>query len=58
MVANQVNIIENGSTKIRILVVGGNGFIGKHVVSHALNLGWIVTSLNVSDKVTLKHLTK
>ena len=33
---------------IKLLVVGGNGFIGRHVVKHAIGLGWKVTSLNVS----------
>ncbi|MBI3773312.1 MAG: NAD-dependent epimerase/dehydratase family protein [Gammaproteobacteria bacterium] len=33
--------------KIRILVVGGTGFIGSHVVNHAAQLGWDVTSLSL-----------
>jgi nucleoside-diphosphate-sugar epimerase len=32
----------------RLLVVGGNGFIGRHVVEHAQSLGWAVTSLSLS----------
>ena len=32
----------------RLLVVGGNGFIGRHIVSHALGLNWSVTSLSLS----------
>ena len=31
-----------------LLVVGGNGFIGRHIVNHAAGLGWDVTSLNLS----------
>lgn len=36
------------SERIRLLVVGGNGFIGRHIVQHALGLGWDVTSLSLS----------
>jgi len=38
------------NNKTRILVVGGSGFIGTHVVSHALNLGWHVSSLSLNFK--------
>jgi UDP-glucose 4-epimerase len=31
----------------RLLVVGGTGFIGRHVVNHAAALGWEVTSLSL-----------
>lgn len=34
----------------RLLVVGGNGFIGRHIVNHATGLGWEVTSLSLSPK--------
>lgn len=34
--------------RTHLLVVGGNGFIGRHVVQHALSLGWDVTSLSLS----------
>jgi UDP-glucose 4-epimerase len=34
----------------RILVIGGNGFIGRHIVHHALGLGWAVTSLSLSSQ--------
>jgi nucleoside-diphosphate-sugar epimerase len=36
---------------LRLLVVGGNGFIGRHVVSHAAELGWDVTSLSLRPSV-------
>ena len=35
-------------TATRLLVVGGNGFIGRHVVAHAVARGWSVTSLSLS----------
>lgn len=35
-----------------MLVVGGNGFIGRHIISHALGLGWNVTSLSLSIPAT------
>jgi nucleoside-diphosphate-sugar epimerase len=34
----------------RLLVVGGNGFIGSYIVRHALMMGWEVSSLGVSGK--------
>ncbi len=34
----------------RLLVVGGNGFIGRHIVSHAAEYGWDVTSLSFSSR--------
>jgi len=30
-----------------LLVIGGNGFIGQHLVQHGLSLGWYVTSLSL-----------
>ena len=31
-----------------LLVIGGNGFIGRHIIQHALTLGWDVTSLSLN----------
>lgn len=28
-----------------LLVIGGNGFIGRHIAAHAVNMSWTVTSL-------------
>lgn len=37
----------------RLLVVGGTGFIGRHVVDHAVRLGWKVTSLSLRPAAQL-----
>lgn len=42
------------NNKIRILVIGGNGFIGRHVIKHALKLKWDVTNLNLSSNLAEK----
>lgn len=34
----------------RLLVVGGSGFIGSHIVGHAARLGWDVTALGLSRR--------
>lgn len=36
--------------KHKILVIGGNGFIGRNVVLRAISLGWDVTSLSLSGR--------
>ena len=36
--------------KPRLLVVGGSGFIGSHVVRHAATLGWDVTGLGLTPR--------
>ena len=36
--------------KQKILVIGGNGFIGRNVVLRAISLGWDVTSLSLSGR--------
>ena len=35
---------------MRLLVVGGSGFIGRHIVNHAVGLGWDVTSLSLTTR--------
>ena len=42
------------NNKMRILVIGGNGFIGRHVIKHALKLKWDVTNLNLSSNLAEK----
>jgi nucleoside-diphosphate-sugar epimerase len=39
----------------RLLVVGGNGFIGKHIVNHAIGLGWNVTILSLQSRTEVNH---
>jgi nucleoside-diphosphate-sugar epimerase len=39
----------------QLLVVGGNGFIGKHIVNHAMGLGWSVTSLSLQHRDEVNH---
>jgi len=42
--------------KTKILVVGGNGFVGSNIISRAVNLGWYVTNLSLSkNEETLAH---
>jgi len=44
----QLNAMTNAPLKgPRILIVGGNGFIGNHIVNNAIGLGWEVTSLGL-----------
>ena len=48
---------------IRLLVVGGNGFLGRHIVHHAVTLGWHVTNLSLSphpaheDKTSVRYVS-
>ena len=35
---------------MRLLVIGGSGFIGRHIVNHAIGLGWDVTSLSLTSR--------
>ena len=45
------------SHPVRLLVVGGNGFIGRHVVERGVACGWQVTSLSRSLPATPGHGT-
>ena len=38
----------------RLLVVGGSGFIGHHVVRHGLRLGWNVASIGLNPPITTR----
>ncbi len=39
--------------KSRLLVIGGQGFIGSHIVSSAVERGWHVTSLGLSQRQSI-----
>ena len=41
---------------MRLLVVGGSGFIGHHIVNHAVGLGWDVTSLSLTPRSSGKGI--
>jgi nucleoside-diphosphate-sugar epimerase len=43
-------------TAPRLLVVGGSGFIGRHVVSRGVHEGWHVTSLGVREHDVAEHV--
>jgi nucleoside-diphosphate-sugar epimerase len=45
----------NNGTLPKLLVVGGNGFIGRHIVMHAYELGWQVTSLSLNVPVKKEY---
>jgi nucleoside-diphosphate-sugar epimerase len=38
------------SARNRLLVLGGSGFIGRHIVARAVALGWSVTSIGLSGE--------
>ena len=44
--------------RIKILVVGGTGFIGYHLAYKCLNLGWDVTSISARKPRNLRKLKK
>jgi nucleoside-diphosphate-sugar epimerase len=39
----------------RLLVVGGSGFFGRHIVNHAVGLGWDVTNLSLTLRQGVKE---
>ena len=42
---------------MRLLVVGGSGFIGHHIVNHAVGLGWDVTILGLTPQQHNKEVS-
>ena len=44
--------------KIRLLVVGGTGFIGYHLSKKAISKGWSVTSISTSRPDNKRFLAK
>jgi nucleoside-diphosphate-sugar epimerase len=47
--------MDNQHTQERLLVVGGTGFIGRHLVQYASNQGFAVTSVSLSERVQMPH---
>lgn len=45
-----MQIISGLSYKMKALVIGGNGFIGSHLVDHLVELGWEVNVLDLYER--------
>ena len=44
--------------KIKILIVGGTGFIGYHLALKCINLGWSVTSFSIGKPRKSRKILK
>ena len=44
--------------KVRILIVGGTGFIGYHLAKKCLNLGWSVIIFSIHKPKKIRKLNR
>ena len=51
-------MVKSKKKKIEILIVGGTGFLGYHLIKRCLKFRWNVTSLSLHKPIKLRKLKK